>query len=338
MPETNRRWLLNARPEGRPGPDAFRLDEAPAPAPAEGEVLCRTLWLSLDPYMRGRMNAGKSYAKGVAPGEVMTAEVVAEVVESRAPGFAPGDVVRAPGGWQTRFALKAEALAPLRDWPLPVQTALGVLGMPGLTAYAALDAIARPAEGETVVVPAATGAVGSVFGQLAREKGARVVGVAGGPDKCAEAVDFYGFDACLDRRAPGFADDLAAACPDGVDVYAELVGGPVSGAVLPLLNDHARIPVIGLIAGYNATAPAEGPDRLPLLMRHVLTKRLRIEGFIVFDHEDRRPAFLRKVGALAKDGRLRYREDAVEGFENAPEAFLRLFDGANRGKLLVKVG
>jgi NADPH-dependent curcumin reductase len=341
LPETLSRVLLARRPQGPPVPDDFRLEEGlPLPEPAGGEALVRTVWLSLDPYMRGRMAEGPSYAPSVGLGEVMVGECVGEVVASRSPALREGEVVRGFGGWASHFALPADGLARVDPADGPISTALGVLGMPGLTAYAALRAIAEPRAGETVVVGAAAGAVGSVAGQLAKAAGCRVVGVAGGRAKCDHAVRELGFDACLDRRAEG--DDLEArlrqVCPDGVDVYVELTGGAVSDAVLPLLNTFARVPVVGTIARYNATGQPEGPDRLPWLMRQALTRRLRIQGMIVWDHARLEPDFRREVGALVRDGRLRYREQVAEGLAEAPRALIGLLEGENLGKQLVRVG
>jgi len=338
MSATNRRIVLRERPEGAPDRDTFALEETPRPEPDEGEILCRTIWLSLDPYMRGRISAAKSYAAPVEIGEVMTGEVVAEVMESRVEGLRPGDVVRARGGWQEWFAVPAADAAKIDPAAAPLSHRLGVLGMPGLTAYAALFAIAEPKPGETVVVPAAAGAVGAVAGQIARIKGCRAIGIAGGPEKCTYVTDELGFDACLDRRAPGLGKGLIEACPNGVDIYLETVGGPVLDAVLPLMNMNGRIPVVGGIAHYNQPGPPEGPDRLPLMMRQILVKRLLLKGLLVFDHEAMRPDFEREVGQWIKKGRIKYREDVVEGLEKAPEAFIGMLEGRNFGKLVVKVG
>ena len=283
MTERHRRIVLAARPEGVPTSENFRLEEGSVPEAGEGEVLFRVLWLSLDPYMRGRMSAAKSYAA-------------------------------------------------------PVQTALGVLGMPGMTAYTGLLTIGQPKPGETVVVAAAAGPVGSAVGQIARIKGARAVGIAGGPDKCRILTEELGFDAAVDHRDPAMADALRAACPGGIDVYFENVGGPVFDAVLPLLNDFARVPVCGLVAGYNATALPEGPDRTALLMRRVLTQRLTLRGFIVSDFNDQARDFFRDMSAWVREGRVRYREDVTEGLENAPDAFVGMLKGRNVGKALVRVG
>jgi NADPH-dependent curcumin reductase CurA len=334
--ESNLRILLAARPEGRPKPADFRLERAPVPEPADGQVLLRTLYLSLDPYMRGRMNAARSYAKPVEIGEVMEGGTVGRVEKSRHPDFAEGDIVLAYSGWQA-FALSDGAgLRKLDPKAAPVSTALGVLGMPGFTAYAGLLTIGRPKPGETVVVAAASGAVGSAVGQIARIKGARAVGIAGGADKCRFVRDELGFDAVVDHRAPDFSDQLKAACPDGIDVYFENVGGPVWDAVFPLLNDFARIPVCGLIAQYNRI-DHRGADRLPVVMREVLSRSLTIRGFIQREFADQRPAFYTDMTGWIADGRVRYREDIVDGLENAPEAFIGLLEGKNFGKLVVRV-
>ncbi|HEY0572184.1 MAG TPA: NADP-dependent oxidoreductase [Enterovirga sp.] len=335
--QDNRRFVLASRPEGEPTPANFRLETGPAPEPGEGQVLLRTLWMSLDPYMRGRMSAAKSYAKSVEIGEVMEAGTVSEVVASNNPKFQVGDIVLASSGWQDYALSDGAGLRKLDPGDAPIQTALGVLGMPGMTAYVGLAEIGKPKAGETVAVAAATGPVGSLVGQIAKLRGARAVGIAGGPDKCRALIDEFGFDAAVDHRAPDFPEQLARACPGGIDVYYENVGGAVFEAVLPLLNDFARIPVCGLIAQYNATGLPEGPNRIPLLMRQVLSKRLRIQGFIVWDFAQHAKEFRREVGGWLKEGRIKYREDVVEGLENAPQAFIGLLNGKNFGKLLVKV-
>src|SRR5579864_702604 len=328
----NRRVVLKRRPVRMPAAEDFALIEGPVPEPGDGEVLTRALWLSLDPYMRGRMSERKSYAPSVPLGGVMVARTVSRVIESRAPGFAPGDIVLGPGGWQDYAALPAATLRKLDPAAGPVSTALGVLGMPGMTAYVGLLDIGRPRAGETVVVSAASGAVGSVAGQIARIKGCRVVGVAGGEAKCRYVVEELGFDACADHRASGLGDALARACPTGVDVYFENVGGAVQQAVWPLLNDFARVSVCGLIAQYNDTEPPPGPN-----LTSVLTKRLTVRGFIVSDHGDRSDEFYRDASAWLREGRIKYREDVVEGLDRAPEAFIGLLQGRNFGKLLVRV-
>jgi len=333
----NRRIVLASRPQGAPTEANFRLETAPVPEPGEGEVVLRTVWLSLDPYMRGRMSDAPSYVPPVGIGEVMVGGTVSRVVASRASGFAEGDLVEGRTGWQEYAVLEPKGLRKLpKDGP-PSSTALGVLGMPGMTAWVGLANIGQPKPGETVVVAAASGPVGSMVGQIARLRGARAVGVAGGPDKCAY-VRSLGFDDCIDHRDPAMPQRLAEACPKGIDVYYENVGGAVWEAVLPLLNPFARVPVCGLIANYNMTELPPGPDRTPQIMRAVLTKRLRIQGFIVFDFANQQDAFLREAGAWLAEGKIKHREDVTEGLENAPRAFLGMLKGANFGKTLVRVG
>ncbi len=328
----NRQVILKSRPEGVPSLDNFELVEGPVPEPGDGEVVMRTRWLSLDPYMRGRMSAAKSYAKPVDVGAPMVGGTVGEVTASRHPGFAVGDIVLGYGGWQDYACAGGRSLRKLDPAAAPVTTSLGVLGMPGMTAYMGLLEIGQPRPGETVAVAAAAGAVGSVVGQIAKIKGCRAVGIAGGPDKCRYVVEDLGFDACVDHRADDFAQRLKAACPAGIDVYFENVGGAVQQAVWPLLNDFARVPVCGLIAQYNAQAPMPGPD-----MFSVLSKRLTVRGFIVSDFAAKEADFLHHAGEWIRNGRLKYREDVVDGLENAPAAFLGLLQGRNFGKLLVKV-
>lgn len=331
------RIVLASRPEGRPEPANFRIEQADIPELAEGEVLLKVRYLSLDPYMRGRMSAAKSYAASTEIGAVMDGGTVAEVVESRNDGFRVGELVLSYSGWQTHAVSDGKGLMKLDNWPAPPSTALGVLGMPGFTAYAGLLTLGRPKPGETVVVAAASGAVGSVVGQIAKLKGARAVGIAGGTLKCRVVLEEFGFDAAVDHRSPTFAEELAAACSGGIDVYFENVGGAVWDAVFPLLNDFARVPVCGLIAQYNSSGPFEGPDRLPILMRDVLTKSLTIRGFIQREFADQRPAFLKEMGEWVATGKVRYREDIVKGLESAPQAFIGLLEGRNLGKLLVEL-
>lgn len=334
----NTRILLASRPHGEPTADNFRIESAPLPEPADGEVLLRTIYLSLDPYMRGRMNAGRSYAAPVEVGAVMEGGTVAEVVESRDPSLAVGDIVLAHLGWQAYGVAPARHVRRLDPAHAPISTAVGVLGMPGFTAYAGLAEIGKPQPGETVVVAAAAGPVGSTVGQIARIHGARAVGIAGGPDKVAYLQEL-GFDVALDHRSPTFAADLQAATPDGIDVYFENVGGHVWDAVLPLLNDFARVPVCGLVAHYNDTEPPAGPDRLPSFMSMVLTRRITIQGFIQSQFvKAHYKDFQREAAGWIADGSLRYKEDVVDGLENAPEAFFGMLRGANFGKLLVRVG
>ena len=300
--------------------------------------MLRTIWLSLDPYMRGRMSDAPSYAPPVGIGEVMTGEVVGRVLRSRTPEFAEGELVAGRTGWQDWAVADAKTVRKLPDTGLPASTALGVLGMPGMTAWTGLQNIGQPRPGETVVVAAATGPVGSMVGQIARLRGARAVGVAGGAAKCAFAVEAFGFEACLDHRDAALAQRLAEACPNGIDVYWENVGGAVWEAVFPLLNPFARVPVCGLIAHYNATEPAPGGVGVPALMGAVLRRRLRIQGFIVSDFAAQAPEFLREAAAWVREGTIRYREDVTEGLENAPAAFMALLRGGNFGKALVRVG
>jgi NADPH-dependent curcumin reductase len=335
--ERHRRIVLAARPEGAPRESDFRLEEGDVPSPGPGAMLLRTIYLSLDPYMRGRMNEGRSYAKPVELGAVMEAGCVSVVEASNLAGFRAGDIVEGRTGWQTHAVSSGRGLRRIDPGAAPISTALGVLGMPGMTAYTGLLTIGQPKAGETVAVAAASGAVGQVVGQIAKLKGCRVVGIAGGARKCAYIRDELGFDAAVDHRAPGFAAALAASCPAGIDVYFENVGGAVFDAVLPLLNDFARVPVCGLIAHYNAQGAPDGPDRMPGLMRTVLTRRLTLRGFIVSDFSAQHGDFLRDVGAWLKDGRISYREDFVDGIENAPRAFLGLLRGENFGKLIVRV-
>ncbi|KRC65010.1 NADP-dependent oxidoreductase [Aeromicrobium sp. Root236] len=334
----NTRVLLASRPHGEPTSDNFTIESVEIPTPDEGEVLLRTIYLSLDPYMRGRMSDAKSYAAPFEVGEPMQGGIVAEVVESNDDSLRPGDVVLAYGGWQSYGVASARHVRKLDPEQAPVSTALGVLGMPGFTAYAGLLEIGRPQPGETVVVAAAAGPVGSAVGQIARIKGARAVGIAGGAAKVAW-LEELGFDVALDHRSPTFAADLKAAVPDGIDVYFENVGGHVWDAVLPRLNTYARVPVCGLVAHYNETEPPAGPDRSVRLMTAILTKGLTVRGFIqtgfVKTHQ---AAFQADAAGWLRDGSLRHREDVVEGLENAPEALIGLLKGKNFGKLLVKVG
>ena len=333
----NRQIILAARPQGEPKESDLRLVETPVPEPGPGQMLLRTLYLSLDPYMRGRMNAGPSYAPPVEIGQVMGGETVCRVEASHLDPFQPGDIVDAYTGWQDYALSDGRGVRKLDPSLAPVTTALGVLGMPGMTAWTGLMNIGQPKAGETVVVAAASGAVGSVVGQLAKIKGCRAVGIAGGEQKCRYVVDELGFDACVDHRRPDFAEALKAACPKGIDIYFENVGGAVFDAVLPLLNTFARVPVCGLIAHYNATELPKGKDRVPLLMSQVLVKRLTLRGFIVFDFASQHADFLAEVGPLVREGRIKYREDIVEGLENAPRALIGLLRGENFGKVIVRV-
>jgi NADPH-dependent curcumin reductase CurA len=332
----NRQILFASHPEGEPRPENFQYAETPVPEPGPGQLLLRNKYLSLDPYMRGRMSTAKSYTKGFELGRPLGGGTVSEVIASNNPKFAPGDLVQAMGGWQDYALSSGEGLMKIDPAIAPVTTALGVLGMPGMTAYTGLANIGQPKPGETLVVAAAAGPVGSTVGQIAKIKGCRAVGIAAA-NKLGFLKDELGFDMVLDRRSPSLKDELREACPNGIDVYFENVGGAVWDAIMPLLNDFARIPVCGLIAHYNDTQLPPGPDRLPQLMRLTLTRRLRIQGFIVWDFREQVPDFLRDVGAWLREGKIKYREDIVEGLEKAPEAFIGLLKGENFGKLIVKI-
>jgi hypothetical protein len=333
MSLTTRRVHLKSRPVGAPKPGDFELVEQPVPPPKDGEIVCRTIYLSLDPYMRGRISGVKSYAKGVDPGELMVGGTVSEVLESRHLGFKAGDYVQGHDGWQTHAISSGAGVRKLDPGVAPISTAIGVLGMPGMTAYVGLLDIGQPKPGETVVVSAASGAVGAVVGQIAKLRACRAVGIAGTRAKCDYVVHELGFDACVNYKTDGLAATLSAACPRGIDIYFENVGGEVTEAVVPLLNPFARIPLCGLISMYNATTPAPGPGWRPLL-----TNRVLVKGFIVSDHLDRMPAFLTDCTTWVREGRLKFREDIVDGLENAPSAFIGLLQGENFGKLLVRVG
>jgi NADPH-dependent curcumin reductase len=326
----NKRVLLASRPAGPVSEGDFRIEEAPLPQPAPGEVLVRNLWLSLDPYMRGRMSDAKSYVKGVELGEVMVGQTVAEVIDSRTEKFAKGDKVLTQTGWQlygiTRDATKVdERRAPLSSY-------LGILGMPGMTAYFGLKEIGQPKAGDTVVVSAASGAVGSVVGQLAGIWGCRAVGIAGGTRKCDYVRNELGFDACIDYKAANLAQALRQACPAGVDVYFDNVGGEIFDTVLPQMNLHSRVVVCGLISDYNATEPYRLRN-----WRSVLVNRIKLQGMIVFDWKERYGEALKALGGYFADGKLKYRESVVEGLENAPRGLIALLKGENFGKQLVKL-
>ncbi len=345
MTDQMTRVVLAARPQGAPKLTDFRVEQASMPEMPAGGILVRVLWQSLDPYMRGRMDESKSYAAAVEIGGTMEAGCVGEVIATENPKFAVGDVVEGRMGWCTHAASTGEGIRKVDPNLAPIQTAIGVLGMPGITAYVGFLDHGRPKAGETLVVGAATGAVGSVVGQLAKIKGLRAVGVAGGPEKCAFAVEELGFDACLDHYAypdgAALGEALKAECPDGVDVYFENVAGKTLDAVIPLMNTWGRIPVCGMISQYNlgglGMAGGEGADRLPKLWRTILVQRLSVRGFIIFDHYDRFPAFLNEVSGYIRDGRLKYREHIVEGIESGPSAFIDMLKGGNFGKTMVKI-
>jgi len=333
----NRRIVLARRPQGAPTAADFRLETDSVPVPGPGQVLLRTRYLSLDPYMRGRMNEGKSYAPPVALGATMTGQTVSVVASSNLSTFAPGELVLANSGWQDYALSDGHDLLKIDPALARPSYALGVLGMPGLTAYVGLLDIGEPRSGDTLVVAAATGAVGSVVGQIGKIRGCRVVGVAGGRDKCDYARHTLGFDECLDHREADLPQRLAAACPRGVDVYFESVGGAVLWAVVPLLNLGARIPLCGLIAWYNLEGPPPGGDRTPQLLFTVLRQRLKVQGFIIFDHYHRLPAFQRDMRQWLAEGRVKYREQLITGLENAPRGLMGLLQGENFGKLVVQV-
>jgi NADPH-dependent curcumin reductase CurA len=328
----NRQIHLKSRPAGMPTVDNFEAVDVAPPSPKDGEVLRRTIYLSLDPYMRGRMSDAPSYAAPVNLHDVMCGHTVSEVVESRNPQFKAGDVVTGYDGWQQYASSSGKELRKLDPAAAPIRTAIGVLGMPGATAYVGLLDIGQPKPGETVVVSAASGAVGSIVGQLAKIRGCRAVGVAGSPAKCRYVVEELGFDACINYKTDDLVPALRAACPDGVDIYFENVGGAVFAAVLRVLNRGARIPLCGMISEYNTTTDPGGPNLRPLLVH-----RAMIKGFIVSDHGDRLPAFLQEVAPLVRDGRIKYREDIVDGLDAAPAALIGLFEGRNFGKMLVRV-
>ena len=331
--------VLASRPQGPPTLDNFRLEDQTLPALAPGQFLVQVKWLSLDPYMRGRMDAAKSYAAPVEIGGVMEGGAVGEVIESQHPDFAVGKIVTGQFGWATHAISNGEGVRIVDPAVAPIQTALGVLGMPGITAYVGLNDIAQAQAGETVVISAATGAVGSLAAQLAKAKGCRVIGVAGGADKCTFAVDELGLDACLDHRAHDAASLAVAmkqAAPDGVDVYFDNVGGITLEAVLTRMNTGGRIAVCGMIAWYSGQGIADAAP-LPMAWRNILTRRLRVQGFIIFDHFDRYPAFLTEVAPMVADGRIKYRETTAEGLDAAPAAFLALLKGGNFGKQLVRI-
>lgn len=343
MPQSNtvnRRIVLAERPRGMPDDNTLRLEETGVPEAGAGQMLLRTVYLSLDPYMRGRMNDAKSYAKPVEIGEVMTGQVVAEVASSGIEGYEPGDMVLAPSGWQDWFVSDGESVMNLGKAPEHPSWALGILGMPGFTAHAGLLQIGEPKPGETVVVAAAAGPVGATVGQIAKIKGCRVVGIAGGAEKCAHVVDNLGFDACIDHRADDFARQLAAACPDGIDVYFENVGGKVLYGVLPLLNPFARVPVCGIVSWYNLSGLPEGPDMAPAIMGTILRMKVKVQGFIIFDSfgAEHYQAFVRDMTGWLKEGKVRYKEQVVEGLENAPSALNDVLTGKSFGKMVVKVG
>lgn len=327
----NRQILLVSRPKGEPTLDNFHLAAPELPALGEGQVLVRNFYLSLDPYMRGRMSDTKSYAPPQPLDTVMIGATVGEVIESRHPDWQPGDAVTAMFGWQEYGISDGSNLRRLHDARVPMSAYLGAAGMPGVTAWYGLNRIIAPKAGETVAVSAASGAVGGVVGQLAKRAGCRVIGIAGGEQKCAYVVEALGFDACVDYKAGNLDDALHAAAPDGIDGYFENVGGDVLDAVMRNLNPHSRIALCGMISGYNGK---------PIPMKHpalLLTNRVRLEGFIVSEHMDVWPQALKELTDAVATGELRYRETIAQGIENAPAALLGLLKGENFGKQLVRL-
>jgi NADPH2:quinone reductase len=337
MSSGNRRIVLADHPVGEPTAADFRLEEVAMPVPKDGQVLLRTIYLSLDPYMRRRIDAADEDARAVRPGRLMPGGTICEVVESRAPKFRIGDLVTSAAGWRHYSVADARTVRALDIAAMPSATALGVLGMPGFTGYSGLVKIGAPRPGETVVVAAATGPVGSTVGQVARLTGARVVGIAGGPRKCAHLVDDLGFDAAIDHRSPDFAHRLAAAVPGGIDVYFENVGGAVLDAVLPLLNEFCRIPLCGLVSQYNATDVTR-IDRLPGFLDRMLEVRGTVRAFAMTEFvSELYKQFVADLSTWIGDGRFVYREDITDGLENAPQAFIGMLRGENLGKTIVRM-
>jgi len=333
----NHRIVLARRPKGAPAPEDFREERAPIPVPGEGELLLETLYLSLDPYMRGRMSDEASYAAPIALGDVIVGRTISRVLSSNNPAFQPGQIVLAPSGWQSHAVSDGQGLRLLDPDAFAPTLSLGVLGNSGFAAWVGLNEIAQVKAGDTVAVAAATGPVGATVVQLAKAAGARVIAITGGPDKVAYAREALGAEVALDHRGQDFADQLAKAAPEGIDVYFENVGGEVLFAVLPLLKDRARVAVCGLIAWYNLAEAPAGPDRSPVLVRTLLRKRVRMEGFVLTDWEHRRPAFEAELTRRVRDEGLVAREDVVDGLENTPAAFIKLLDGGNFGKLMVRL-
>lgn len=336
---TNRRIVLASRPFGAPTPSNFQLETEAIPVPAEGQILLRTVYLSLDPYMRGRMSDAPSYAPPVAIGDVMVGSTISRVEISHHPDYAVGDLALSQNGWQEYAVSDGKGIFGLGKQIEHSSAALGVLGMPGFTAYMGLLEIGQPIAGETIVVAAATGAVGSIVGQIAKLKQCHVVGMAGGESKCRSAIADLGFDACIDHRNPALRDLLAKACPKGIDVYFESVGGVAFEAVLPLLNTRARIPLCGLIAHYNDREAPVGRDHTAEVMATFLKRRIRLQGFIIFDdYGTHFGEFQKQMSKWLADGKIKYREDIVDGLDHAPNAFIGLLQGKNFGKLVVQVG
>ena len=328
----NQQILLKSYPTGEPKESDFALVETAIPEPGEGEILSSTIYLSLDPYMRGRMSDRESYATPAKLGEVMMGSNVSQVVKSNNPKFSAGDFVLGYGGWQDYAIAQGETLRKLDPSQVPISYALGITGMPGMTAYFALLDIGKPKAGETIVVSAASGAVGAVVGQISKIKDCRAVGIAGSDEKCDYIVNQLGFDACINRKTQDLNSALKAACPNGIDIYVDHTAGPILEAVLQNINLGARIPLVGLISQYNAETPPPGPNLMPLLV-----KRALIQGFLVGDYQQRHEEFINDMSQWLLAGKLKYREDIVQGLKNAPHAFIGLLKGENFGKLIVQV-
>lgn len=341
MPQTHttsRKFVLAQRPVGEPNEHTLRLETEEVPTPGPGQMLLRNEYLSLDPYMRGRMSDAASYAAPVEIGGTMVGGTVSQVVSSDVSGFAKGDWVVAFGGWQDYVLSDGKGVINMGKAPQNPSWALGVLGMPGLTAWTGLTQIGQPKAGETLVVAGASGPVGATVGQIGKILGCHVIGVAGGPKKCAHVVDTLGFDNCIDYKADGFSKALAAAVPRGIDIYFENVGGAVFDAVLPRLNTGARIPVCGLISQYNATSLPDGPDRMNYLMGQILRKRMTMRGFIVFDDFGHLyPEFATQMSTWVKEGTIKYKEEMIHGLEQAPAAFVGLLRGEAFGKRVINL-
>lgn len=338
MSVSSQQLVLKSRPNGAPTDDNFDLKTIDLPDLEQGEILLRTIYLSLDPYMRGRMNDAESYAEPVKIGDVMVGATVCQVEQSKNDKFKQGEWVLAHTGWQDHAISDGEGLTQLGSDPSNPSYALGILGMPGFTAYMGLLDIGAPKDGETIVVAAATGPVGATVGQIGKIKGCKVVGVAGGSEKCQYVVDKLGFDACIDHKADDFEEQLEKACADGIDVYFESVGGKVFDAVLPLLNTSARVPLCGLVSQYNATSLPDGPDRMFMLMGQLLSKRIKMQGFIIFDdYGDQYGDFSKQMQTWLSEDKITYREHLVEGIENTVSAFNDMLSGKNFGKTVVQV-
>ena len=329
----NTQAIFRSRPEAFPSEDNFEIVQSEVPKSGDGEVLRKTIYLSVDPYMRGRMSTQRSYAEPAKLGEPMVGSTISEVVESKNPKYKAGDYVLGFDGWQEYAVSDGRDLRKLDPNQAPITTSVGVLGMPGLTAYVGLLDIGKPKEGETVVVSAAAGAVGSIAGQIAKIKGCRVIGTAGSDEKCAYVVNDLGFDVCINYKTQDLKEAFKAACPKGIDVYFDNVGGEVLEVVLKRINVHARIPLIGLISQYSDAKPRPGPN-----LQSVLSNRALIQGMIVLDHTDRTPDFLRDMSQWLREGKVRYREDIVPGgISAAPGAFIGLLKGENIGKRIVQI-